>query len=65
MNVEQPRGQVSPQEAPAINEAEAHTSEDHRAVSPESRHDDRATVAAPFQEAMSLPAPPLEPKGRT
>jgi hypothetical protein len=63
MTAEQQRGQTAPQEAPVINDAEAHTSEDHRAASPERPGDDGATVSAPFQEAMSLPAPPLEPKG--
>lgn len=53
-------GQVAPTEAPAIRDIEAHTSEDHRAASPESRYREGASVTAPFQEAASLPAPSLE-----
>jgi hypothetical protein len=60
MTADQPGGQVAPTEAPAIRgDIEAHTSEDHRAASPETPYRERAKVAAPFQEAASLPAPSL------
>ena len=60
MTADQRGGQVAPTEAPAIRDLEAHTSEDHRAASPETPYRERAKVAAPFQEAASLPAPSLE-----
>jgi hypothetical protein len=60
MTADQQGTHVAPTEAPAIREIEAHTSEDHRAASPETPYRERAAVAAPFQEAASLPAPSLE-----
>jgi hypothetical protein len=60
MTAEQQGGQVAPSETPAIREMEAHTSEDHRAASPETPYREGASVTAPFQEAASLPAPSLE-----
>lgn len=59
MTADQQRGQVAPTEAPAIRDIEAHTSEDHRAASPETPYREGANVTAPFQEAASLPAPSL------
>ena len=60
MTADQKRGQVAPTEAPAIRDIEAHTSEDHRAASPETPYRKGAKVTAPFQEAASLPAPSLK-----
>ena len=60
MTADHREGQVAPTEAPIIRDIEAHTSEDHRAASPEPLYSERAKVAAPFQEAASLPAPLLE-----
>jgi hypothetical protein len=50
---------VAPTEAPAVRDIEAHTSEDHRATSPEKPYRESAKVTAPFHEAASLPAPSL------
>ena len=47
-------------EAPATSDIESHTSEDHRAAAPETDYRKGAKVAAPFQEAKSLPAPSLK-----
>ena len=60
MTADQRGGQVAPTEAPVVRDGEAHTSEDHRAASPETPYRELAKVAAPFQEAASLPAPSLE-----
>ena len=60
MTTDKQGGQVAPTEAPAIHDIEAHTSEDHRAASPETSYRERPKVVAPFQEAASLPAPSLE-----
>ena len=60
MTDEQQRGRVAPAEAPVVRETEAHTSEDHRAASPETPYREGAKVAAPFKEAASLPAPSLK-----
>jgi hypothetical protein len=59
MTTDQQR-QVAPTEAPVVRDIEAHTSEDHRAASPETPYTERAKVTAPFQEAASLPAPSLK-----
>ncbi|MEV6215801.1 hypothetical protein [Nocardia sp. NPDC051833] len=61
MTAEPQTGQVAPAQAPAVRETTAHTSEDHRAASPEPPAG--ASVAAPFHEAASLPAPSLEQEG--
>jgi hypothetical protein len=60
MTAEQQGRQVAPTEIPAIREVGAHTSEDHRAASPETPYSEGARVAEPFQEAASLPAPSIE-----
>jgi len=62
MTAEQQGRQVAPTEAPAIRDIEAHTSEDHRAASPETPSREGASVTAPFQEAASLRAPSLKQK---
>ena len=60
MATDQQRGQLAPTEAPATGETESHTTEDHRAASPETPYGEAAKVTAPFQEAKSLPTPSLE-----
>lgn len=62
MTAEQPGKQVAATEAPAVRGTEAHTSEDHRAISPGTPYREGAKVAAPFKEAASLPAPSLPQK---
>jgi hypothetical protein len=62
MTGEQQKGQVATTEAPATRDVEAHTSEDHRASHPETSYRKGADVTAPFREATSLRAPPLEQK---
>jgi hypothetical protein len=59
MTSDQQRGQLAPTEAPATGETESHTTEDHRAASPEAPYSEGAKVTAPFQEAKSLPTPTL------
>jgi hypothetical protein len=60
MTAEQQARQIATTEAPAVRDTEAHTSEDHRAANPETPYREGAKVAAPFQEATSLPAPSLK-----
>jgi hypothetical protein len=63
MTAEPQTGQLAAAQAPAVREVGAYTSEDHRAERPETPASAGASVAAPFHEAASLPAPPLEQKG--
>lgn len=63
MTAEPQTGRVAPAQAPAVRELGAYTSEEHRAAAPEPPASTGASVAAPFHEAASLPAPPLEQEG--